>query len=69
MENKQNALMWKLILSYDEPKESTFVMEDELLGQVIAKSMAKIPDGEIKEEPKIEIQQCILNVKRRAPKS
>ena len=55
MENKQNALMWKLILSYDEPKESTFVMEDELLGQVIAKSMAKIPDGGIKEEPKIEI--------------
>ena len=69
MENKQNALMWKLILSYDEPKESTFVMEDELLGQVIAKSMTKIPDGGIKEEPKIEIQQCILNVKRRAPKS
>ena len=62
----QNALMWKLILSYDEPKESTFVMEDELLDQVIAKSMAKIPDGEIKER-KIEIQQCILNVKRHAP--
>ena len=63
----QNALMWKLILSYNEPKESTFEMEDELLGLVIAKSMAKIPDGEIKEERKIEIQQCILNVKRHAP--
>ena len=57
----QNALMSKLIQSYDEPKESTFVTEDELLGQVIAKSIAKIPDGEIKEELKIEIQQCILN--------
>ena len=27
----QNALMWKLIQSYDEPKESTFVTEDEYL--------------------------------------
>ena len=33
----QNALMSKLIQSYDEPKESTFVMEDELFGQVLAK--------------------------------
>ena len=65
----QNALMSKLIQSYDEPKESTFVTEDELFGQVIAKSIVKIPDGEIKEELKIEIQQCILNAKRRAPKS
>ena len=65
----QNALMSKLIQSNDEPKESTFVTEDELFGQVIAKSIAKIPDGEIKEELKIEIQQCILNAKRRAPKS
>ena len=65
----QNALMSKLIQSYDEPKESTFVTEDELFGQVIAKSIAKIPNGEIKEELKIEIQQCILNAKRRAPKS
>ena len=39
----QNALMSKLIQSYDEPKESTFVTEDELFGQVIAKSIAKIP--------------------------
>ena len=65
----QNALMSKLIQSYDEPKESTFVTEDELFGQVIAKSIAKIPDGEVKEELKIKIQQCILNAKRRAPKS
>ena len=65
----QNPLMSKLIQSYDEPKESTLVTEDELFGQVIAKSIAKIPDGEIKEELKIEIQQCILNAKRRAPKS
>ena len=43
--------------------------EDELFGQVIAKSIAKIPDGEIKEELKIKIRQCILNAKRRAPKS
>ena len=53
----QNALMSNLIQSYDEPKESTFVMEDELFGQLfIAKSIAKTPDGEIKEF-KIEIQQ------------
>ena len=65
----QNALMSKLIKSYDEPKESTFVTEDELFGQVMAKSITKIFDHEIKEELKIEIQQCILNAKRRAPKS
>ena len=65
----QNALMSKLIQSYDEPKESTFVTEDELFGQVIAKSIARIPNGEIKEELKIEIWQCILNPKRRASKS
>ena len=65
----QNALMSKLIQSYDEPKESTFVTEDELFGQVTAKSIAKTPDGEIKKELKIEIQQCILNAKRRASKS
>ena len=52
----QNALMLNLIQSYDEPKESTFVMEDELFGQFIAKSIAETPDGEIKEF-KIEIQQ------------
>ena len=48
-----NALMSKLIQSYDEPKESTFVTEDELFGQVIAKSIGKTPDGEIKEELKV----------------
>ena len=62
----QNALMSNLIQPYDELKESTFVTE---VGQVIAKSIAKIPDGEIKEELKIEIQQCILTAKRRTPKS
>ena len=43
--------------------------EDELFVQVIAKSIAKIPNGEIKEELMIEIQQYILNAKRHAPKS
>ena len=61
--------MSKLIQLYDELKESTFLTEDELFGQVIARSIAKIPDGEIKEELKIEIQQCILHAKRPAPKS
>ena len=65
----QNGLMSKLIQSYDEPKDSTFVTEDELFGQVIAKSITKSPNGEIKEELKIEVQQCIVNAKRRAPKS
>ena len=65
----QNVLVSKLIQSYDEPKESTFLTEHELFGQAIVKSIAKIPDGEITEELKIEIQQCILNAKGRAPKS
>ena len=43
--------------------------EDGLFGQVIAKSITEIPDGEIKEELKIEIQQCVLNARRHAPKS
>ena len=50
-------------------KESTFVTEDKLFGQAILKSTTKIPDGEIKEELKVGIQQCILNGKRHAPKS
>ena len=50
----QNALMSKLIQSYDRSKESTFVTEDELFGQVIRKYIAKIPDGEITEELKID---------------
>ena len=66
---KQNAFMLKLIQSYDKPKESTSVMEDVLFGQVIAKFIAKIRDGEIKEELKIKIQQCILIAERHAPKS
>ena len=57
----------KNIQSYNEPKDSTFLTEDELFGQVIGKSIAKIPDDEIKQELKIDIQQCILNAKRRAP--
>ena len=66
----QNTLMSNMIPSFDKPKESrTFVMEDELFGQVIAKSIAKIPNGEIKEELKIEIQQYILNAERRPHKS
>ena len=65
----QNALMSKLIQSYDERKESTFVTEDELFGQVIGKYIVNIPHGLIKEELKIEIQQRILNAKTRAPKS
>ena len=65
----QNNLMLKLIQSYNEPKESTFVTEAELFGRAIAQSIAKIPDGEIKEELKIGIQQCILNTKILAPES
>ena len=65
----QNALILKLIQSYSEPNEWTFLTKDEFFGQVIAKSIAKIPDVEIKGELKIEIQQCILNAKRRVPKS
>ena len=61
--------MSNLIQSYDEPKKSrTFVTEDELFGQVIARSIPKIPVGEIK-ELKIKIQQCIRNAKWHAPKS
>ena len=58
----QNALMSKLIQSYDEPKESTFVTEDELFGQVLAKSIAKIPDGEIKEELKACVRFFLSNL-------
>ena len=56
----QNALVSKLIQSYNEPKESTFVTEDELSGQLIAKSIAKIPDGEIKEELKLKYSNVFL---------
>ena len=59
-------LMSKVIVSYEESESGTSEsMEDDLFGQVVAKSIAKIPDGEIKEELKIEIQQLILSTKRK----
>ena len=61
----QNMLMSKLINSYEHSESGTSEsMEDDLFGQVVAKSIVKIPDGEIKEELKIEIQQLILSTKR-----
>ena len=52
--------------SYEQSESGTSeLMEDDLFGQVVAKSIAKIPDGEIKEELKIEIQQLILSTKRK----
>ena len=48
-------------------KGVNFLTEDELFGQVIAKPIAKIPDGEIKEKHKTEIQQYSLNAKRCVP--
>ena len=67
LETNEENFNKKSIQSYNELKDSTFLTEDELFGQVIGKSIAKTPDGEIKQELKIEIQQCILNAKRRAP--
>ena len=58
--------MSKLIDSYEQSESGTSEsMKDDLFGQVVAKSIAKIPDGEIKEELKIEIQQLILSTKRK----
>ena len=57
-------LMSKLIDSFEHSESGTSEsLEDDLFGQVVAKSIAKIPDGEIKEELKIEIQQLILSTK------
>ena len=63
--NNQDTLTSKLIQSYDGTEESRKATEHELFGQVIVKSIAKISNGEIKEERKTEIQQRILNAKRR----
>ena len=40
--------------------------EDQIFWKLIASSMAKIPEGDIKHELKISIQQLILSSKRRA---
>ena len=40
--------------------------EDDIFGDLVAKSISKVPEGEIKEELKIEIQQLILAAKRKA---
>ena len=58
--------MPKLIDSYEQSKSGTSKsMEDDLFRQVVAQSIAKIPNGENKEELKIEIQQLILFTKRK----
>ena len=40
--------------------------EDEIFGQLIIKKLKKIPDGDIKEELKIEIQQLIFQARRKS---
>ena len=40
--------------------------DDQIFWKLIASSMAKVPEGDIKDELKISIQQLILSSKRRA---
>ena len=51
--------------SEGDKKEKTKT-DDEIFGELIASSMAKVPEGDIKDELKISIQQLILTSKRRA---
>ena len=53
------------VLSEGEEKDKAKT-DDQIFGKLIASSMAKVPEDDIKDELKISIQQLILNSKRRA---
>ena len=53
------------VLSQGEEKEKAKT-DDEMFGELIASSMAKVPEGDIKDKLKISIQQLIFSSKRRA---
>ena len=52
------------VLSEGEEKEKA-KMDDQIFRELIALSMAKVPEGGIKDKPKISIQQLILSSKRK----
>ena len=54
-----------IVLSEGAEKEKAKT-DDQIFWKLIASSMAKIPEGDIKHELKISIQQLILSSKRRA---
>ena len=61
----QQEVLSKALLFQGEEKEEAKT-DDQIFGQLIASSMAKVPEGNIKDELKISIQQLILSLKRRA---
>ena len=67
LETNEENINNKNIQSYNEPKDSTFLTEEKLFGQVIAKSIAKILDGEIKQELKIENTAMYSQCKNACP--
>ena len=56
-----------IVLSEGAEKEKAKT-DDQIFWKLIASSMAKVPEGDIKDELKISIQQLILSSKRRALK-
>ena len=67
---KQTNLLEKAVGILDNPTPVPQVSEerseDKIFGEMIAKSIEKLPDGVVKEELKINIQQLILKAKKTA---
>ena len=53
------------VLSKGEEKEKAKT-DDQIFRELIASSMAKVPEGDVKDKLKISIQQLIFSSKRRA---
>ena len=60
----QQEVLSNALFEGEEKEEAK--TDDQIFGQLIASSMAKVPEGNIKDELKISIQQLILSLKRRA---
>lgn len=65
-ENKRYENQNKFMPVAGQSLRTTQSTEVEVFGQLIAKAMAKIRDGDIKEELKIEIQQLIFGANQRS---
>ena len=62
----QQEVLSKTLNVLSEEKRKKGKTDDLIFGELIASSMAKVPEGDIKDKLKISIQQLILSSKRRA---
>ena len=56
--------MARAMRAFENDKEETVENEDQVFGTLIGIKLGTFPDGDIKEDLKIELQQCIRRAQR-----